>query len=188
MRCRGSPRRLRLREAFAVRPLAGAFEEQQRARRPTDPDPLAPKRRKFCTTPPDTACTAQLNAFPGRESSCVAEPCGGVGGPATVGTHRPAFAWGDRRPWRPHGGGKPPQSIRCRDSPRRLRGRKAFGVRPLAGAFGPPHCYRRPPAPRLPSRLVPHPTLFVPQPTTFSLKWPASVPPQSGCTRPAASA
>ena len=80
IRCRGSPRRLRLREAFAVRPLAGAFEEQQRARRPTDPDPLAPKRRKFCTTPPHTACTAQLNAFPERQSSCVAEPCGGVGG------------------------------------------------------------------------------------------------------------
>jgi len=50
-----------------------------------------------------------------------------------------------------HSGGKPPQSMRCRDSPRRLRLREAFGVRPLAGAVGPPHCARRPTTPPLPS-------------------------------------
>ena len=35
-------------------------------------------------------------------------------------------------------------------SARRLRGREAFGVRPLAGAVGPPHCARRPRSPLLP--------------------------------------
>ena len=41
--------------------------------------------------------------------------------------------------------------MRCRDSPRRLRLREAFGVRPLAGAVEEPHCARRSPTPLLPS-------------------------------------
>ena len=36
-------------------------------------------------------------------------------------------------------------------SAQRLRGREALGVRPLAGAFGPLHCARRPTTPLLPS-------------------------------------
>ena len=36
-------------------------------------------------------------------------------------------------------------------SAQRLRGREALGVRPLAGAFGPPHCARRPTILPLPS-------------------------------------
>jgi hypothetical protein len=44
---------------------------------------------------------------------------------------------------------KPQDSMRCRDPARPLRGREAFEVRQLAGAFGPPHCARRPRTPLL---------------------------------------
>ena len=48
-----------------------------------------------------------------------------------------------------HSGGKPPQSMRCRDPEGRLRTRGAFGVRQLAGAFEAAHCCRGPTAPFL---------------------------------------
>jgi len=50
-----------------------------------------------------------------------------------------------------HSGGKPPQSMRCRDSPRRLRLREAFGVRLPAGAFGQQHSA---PGATVPSQLL----------------------------------
>jgi len=111
------------------------------------PRPTCLKRPKFCTTPPDTPCTAQLNAVPEREnSSCLAEACRGVGGPATAGTHRPAFAWADRRPCLPHSGGKPPQSMRRCDSARRPpRSRSVWSApacwRYLGDRYCPPECY-----------------------------------------------
>jgi len=40
----------------------------------------------------------------------------------------------------------PTPIMRCRDSPRRLRGREAFGVHQLAGAVGLLHCCRKPTA------------------------------------------
>ena len=47
-----------------------------------------------------------------------------------------------------HSGGKPPHSMRCHAPARRLRIRKAFGVRLLAGAVEEQHCARRPTTPR----------------------------------------
>jgi hypothetical protein len=48
-----------------------------------------------------------------------------------------------------HSGGQSPHSMRCRDSPRRLRLREALGVRQLAGAVEAALYYRRPTAPAL---------------------------------------
>jgi|GEM_PF-5364461 len=79
-------------------------------------------------------------------------------------------------PDRTHSGGKPPQSMRCRDSAWRLRTRAASGVRQRAGAVGPPHGYRRPTAPALSSKPVPSSTLLVVHPTTSTLRGPASSP------------
>jgi hypothetical protein len=47
LRCRDSLRRLRLRDAFGVRPLAGAVEERHDAHRPTAPKLLYTNDRTF---------------------------------------------------------------------------------------------------------------------------------------------
>jgi hypothetical protein len=75
-----------------------------------------------------------------------------------------------------HSGGKPPQSMRCRDSASRLRTRATFGLRSLAGAVEERHRARRPTVPALSSTPVPGPTLLVAQPTTSTLRGPAPTP------------
>ena len=142
----GSRERSRTRAAFGVRPRAGAVEEPHCARRPTDSDLLASNDRSFAR--PHQIHRARPSSTPSQSvKTLLAWPRhAGAWGAATAGTHRPAFAWADRRPCLPHSGGKPPQSMRRCDSARRPpRSRSVWSApacwRYLGDRYCPPECY-----------------------------------------------
>jgi len=178
-----SARRLRLREAFGVRPLAGAVGPPHCARRRTTPLLPSTNHRMGCS--PDAIAHSRARFHPGPTVTIRLEGpvLAGLRDARKASLHRTPWnaslqsrtAWQPSLPWEEravlvgfvrramlvegrvphrtntHSGGKPPQSMRCRDSPRRLRLREAFGVRQLAGAVEEPHCARRSPTPLLPS-------------------------------------
>ena len=159
-------RYLRTREAFGVHLLAGAVEEQHCARRPTAPpvpSKPVPPPHLIPYSPEDIAQSrARFHPGPMERIRWRARFRPGQGTP-----WKPSLPLDERRvpvrfvpaphslAWpvspqpKSHSGGKPPQSMRCRDPKRRLRTRAAFGVRLLAGAFRQRHCARAAPAPAL---------------------------------------
>ena len=159
-------RYLRTRAAFGVRLLAGAVEEQHCARRPTAPpvpSKPVPPPHLIPYSPEDIAQSrARFHPGPMERIRWRARFRPGQGTP-----WKPSLPLDERRvpvrfvpaphslAWpvspqpKSHSGGKPPQSMRCRDPKRRLRTRAAFGVRLLAGAFRQRHCARAAPAPAL---------------------------------------
>jgi hypothetical protein len=174
----GSRERSRTREAFGVRPRAGAVEEPHCARRPTDPDLLASNDRSFAR--PHQIHRARPSSTPSQSvKTLLAWPrhAGAWGGRPRQGlTARPLRGQTDDRAF--HTAAASRRSPCAAATPHgALRGREAFGVRPRAGAIWGTATVPRS-ATRL--RMVCTPAGSVAQSTALSLGYPASSPARGG--------
>ena len=155
MRCRDSARRLRTREAFGVRRLAGAFEERHSAPGATATSPLSASDRMGCSPEDVAQSRARFPPRPDGNDSMQGPVPPGPPHTAAARLRSPcAAATLD-------GASEVAEHLEC------------ASVRALSKEQ---HCARRPTAPPLSCRPVPRPTRLIAHPKAFTLPWLAFIP------------